>query len=67
MPDGNKFTGSPSHVKGRDAPASPAVIQKGLLMQALVNKYNWGQFEGKGIVSQNDGTGKRNIIQNLFL
>lgn len=64
MPDGSKFTGSPSPVKGRGA---PAVIQKDLLVQAVVNKFNWGQFEGIGIVSQNDGIGKRKMIQDPFL
>lgn len=64
MPDGSKFTGSPSPVKGRDA---PAVIQKHLLMQAVVNKFNWGQFEGTGVISQNDGTGKRKMIQDPFI
>lgn len=63
MPDGNKFTGSPSPVKGRDA---PAVIRKELLVQAVVNKCNWGQFEGTG-VSQDDGTGKRKMMQDPFL
>jgi len=67
VPGGSKFTGSASLVKGGDGPASPAVIQKELLMQALVNKYNLGQFEGRGIISQNGGAGKRKMIHDQFL
>lgn len=54
-------------LKGRDAPASPAVISQEFLMHTWVNKYAWGQFEGKDEVSQNDGTGKSKIVQDPFL
>lgn len=38
-----------------------------LLMQTSINRRDWGQFKGKGMISQNDGTRKRKMMQDPFL